>query len=280
MKKKFKVMLGSAAILGVLGATVINVLFTVPAGPVMTDNINIADFESQCVKHDINQVLDDNGELHIAVWNIYKQQKSGWQRELGDLLKSNQLVMLQEAKLSPELKLFLRQYDVEIEMVNAFSMKGNPNGVMNLARTESTESCAIAVTEPWLRLPKSSLVSQYPLSNGQHLLVVNLHSINFEWRLSQYRAQLNAIAQQVKDHQGPVIMAGDFNTWRPKRMQTVTQFMQQFGLTPVSYHDDKRTHIMGMPLDHIFYRGLTLVKDSSVKTNSSDHNQLTATFKL
>ncbi|NMU84205.1 hypothetical protein HKB16_15060, partial [Vibrio parahaemolyticus] len=77
--------------------------------------------------------------------------------------------------------------------------------------------------EPWLRLPKSALYSQYHLSNGEKLAVVNVHAINFTVGTKEYVSQLTALEMLLKHHVGPILFAGDFNSWSESRVNAMRQ---------------------------------------------------------
>ena len=47
--------------------------------------------------------------------------------------------------------------------------------------------------------------------------MANLHAINFALGTDAYRAQLDAIATELSHHRGPIVVAGDFNTWNDER---------------------------------------------------------------
>ncbi|WP_326515405.1 MULTISPECIES: endonuclease/exonuclease/phosphatase family protein [unclassified Shewanella] len=237
-------------------------------------------FLSQCVEETAIQPLDTDGKLNVSVWNIYKQQRSSWNPVLTELVKSSELVLLQEAKLSTGLKNFLQENDHQVLMAKAFKVFKTPIGVMNLAKVAAESACAYQAIEPWIRFAKSALVSKYPLSNGETLLVVNLHGINFAWRLKAYRQQFSLLAEQIKAHQGPVIMAGDFNTWRQGRVDMIGEFTKQLGMTEAKYVIDKRNRVFGLALDHLYYSGLDLIEAHATPTQASDHNPIQASFSL
>ena len=237
-------------------------------------------FLSQCVENTATLPLDTDGKLSVSVWNIYKQQRSSWSSVLTELLDSSELVLLQEAKLSTGLKSFLQEDSHQVLMAKAFKVFKTPIGVMNLAKVSAESACAYQAIEPWIRFAKSALVSTYPLSNGENLLVVNLHGINFAWRLKEYRKQISLLAEQIKAHNGPVIMAGDFNTWRQGRVDMIGEFMLQLGMTEAKYAVDKRNRVFGLALDHLYYSGLVLDEAHVTPTKASDHNPIQASFSL
>ncbi|WP_028772179.1 endonuclease/exonuclease/phosphatase family protein [Shewanella waksmanii] len=236
-------------------------------------------FTHHCISESGSEVLDDAGVLSVAVWNIYKQQKPNWQQQL-HALATKDLVLLQEAKLNQALNQQIVEVNKHAVMAKGFAIRGVTMGVMTLSNSKAQEACAYQSTEPWIRFAKSTLVSRYPLSNGQTLLVVNLHGVNFDWRLSSYQAQWGLVAKQLQVHSGPIIVAGDFNTWRAGRMAVVSDFAAQYDLISAKFQHDYRSRVLGQPLDHLFYRGLQLVQASATPSTASDHNPITAKFNL
>ncbi len=236
-------------------------------------------FVHHCLSNADTKVLDEQGELSVAVWNIYKQKKPNWRQQFNDLSRYD-LVLLQEAKLNAALDHQINGANMHALMAKGFVIRGQAMGVMTLSNSHADEACAYQSVEPWIRFAKSTLVSRYHLSDGRQLLVVNLHGVNFDWRLSTYQAQWDLVAEQLKQHHGPLIVAGDFNTWRAGRMQVVNQFAATFGLTGASFHQDYRSRVLGQPLDHLFYRDLTLLQADAIASTASDHNPIVARFAL
>ncbi|WP_275659329.1 endonuclease/exonuclease/phosphatase family protein [Shewanella insulae] len=237
-------------------------------------------FVSQCLTAPGGQALDKAGRIRVGVWNIYKQQKRGWQQDLTELARRSELMLLQEAKLNAGFHQYLDGSSLHLVMAKAFSLLKSPVGVMNLATQQARDACAYHAVEPWIRFAKSTLISRYPLSNGQTLLVVNLHGINFDWQLKSYQAQWQQIVQKINLHQGPVILGGDFNTWRGQRMAYIEQLAHRLRLKEAVYEVDKRHRVFGYPLDHLYYRGLSLEAAESFASSASDHNPIWAEFRL
>lgn len=276
MKKRLSAAIAFVTIAGFIS---LNWIFErYPAG--LTSNLAEPNFAASCESQISHQPLDKDGELTVGVWNIYKQQKVGWKSELSKLMDTSQLVMLQEASLTSPLKAFFADHTGHVAMVRAFTGFDVANGVLDVAAVPATNICAQLTTEPVIRLPKSALIASYPLSNGQSLLVVNLHGVNFSWGLETYTEQLQAAAQAIETHTGPVLVGGDFNTWREGRTELVNRMMAQYGLQEVKYNLDDRSQVFGYPLDHLYYRGLSLESADAWQTQASDHNPIQAKFRL
>jgi len=237
-------------------------------------------FQTQCAHPLSSGHLDLDGRLNVSVWNIYKQKRKNWKHVLKRLSHSSQLVLLQEAGLTTEMVDFINSHSLNVAMTKAFKLFGTSLGVMNLSASPASSACAFHATEPLIRFAKSALITHYPLSNGETLLVVNLHGINFDWKLARYTEQFEALSLELGGHSGPIILAGDFNTWRNDRLKLIYDFAKRFGLSEAEYHLDERQRFFGLALDHLFYRGLDFHHAESKVTDASDHNPIIAHFTL
>lgn len=234
----------------------------------------------QCFTNKPIEPLDSHGKLDIAIWNIHKQKNSGWQNVLKQLTERTDLLLLQEVSASDEFKSLVEEQLEDWVMAKAFLFAGEPIGVMNISKGYPSSVCSFRYEEPLIQYPKSLLISYYELSDDSQLLVVNIHSINFALGLDEYRAQLNVVTEAMKVHAGPIILAGDLNTWSNSRNEYVLTIAHTAGLKEAVPSVDSRTQFFGKTPDHIFYRGLELVKAESIVTDSSDHNPLKAYFRL
>ncbi|MCP3698686.1 MAG: endonuclease/exonuclease/phosphatase family protein [Aliivibrio sp.] len=285
MKMKTR-LLSCAAIAVGLTLTAKTLIFTVPAVPEFIEITSTAEqvapqYKSGCAQFDVSAPIDRNGQLNVLVWNIYKQQKVDWENELKALSEPSDLVLLQEASLTPELKQFVINRSYSAELVRAFDVFDTSAGVLTLAKSPATKVCAHTAIEPWLRLPKSALLSEYQLSNGEALMVINIHAINFTLGTEDYKNQIKELSKEVEGHKGPLIVAGDFNSWSGARLTELMTQVQLLGLKEVLFTPDERMRfITGLPLDHIFYRGLKVKEAHSIKSNASDHNPLQVSFSL
>lgn len=257
-------------------------LFSVPAQPELSNVGVLPQSERQgCYQYDSGRLLDRDGKIQVVVWNIYKQNRSDWQAELSQLTQHADLLLLQEASLTPPLDRWLQSGNWKATQVNAFRVLGESAGVLNAARVAPQQVCGYTAMEPWLRLPKSGLVAFYPLSSGQSLALVNLHAVNFTLGTEEYHAQIRQLLSKLKSHQGPVIVAGDFNSWSEERSAVVQRAMSALGMQEVRFTPDQRVRfINGLPLDHVFYKHLYLQTAEAPVSDASDHNPLLVTFSL
>ncbi|MGL6019061.1 MAG: endonuclease/exonuclease/phosphatase family protein [Gibbsiella quercinecans] len=226
----------------------------------------------------LGAALPTAGALRVMVWNIFKQQRADWLSVLQSYGRDAQLVLLQEAQTTPELVSFATSHYQAADQVPAFVLPQHPSGVMTLAAAQPVYCCPLREREPFLRLAKSALITVYPLFNGQLLMVVNIHAVNFSLGVDVYSKQLGPIGEQIASHNGPVIMAGDFNAWSRKRINALYQFASDMALREVNFTNDNRRTAFGRPLDFVFYRNLGVTGASVLVTRASDHNPLLVEF--
>ncbi|KLV06429.1 endonuclease [Photobacterium aquae] len=280
MARYTKLVAGIGVVAGALGISALNWSFDVSEVPEVSANVLAPRFTYSCINSDVAMPLDQDGNLTVSVWNIYKQQRDNWRKELETISDTSRLVLLQEASLTSGLKDYLDAASWKVRMANAFKFLNTPAGVMNLSSVNAKSTCAYLAMEPWLRLPKSALLSEFNLSNGQTLAVVNLHGVNFALGLEEYKEQFETLKRVLDKHIGPIILAGDFNTWRQGRLDIVNAFAKSLGLKDAVLAQDRRVKVFGKPLDHLYYRGLDLTKAEAPTTDASDHNPIIASFRL
>lgn len=213
--------------------------------------------------------------FHLITWNVHKGQDKGWQEDLARLSNQADFVLLQEATQHQNLSAFSTAL-----FVSSFSFKDLLSGVKTFTKTQPEWYCGGGVAEPLIQIPKVASVMSFPLEKGDSLLLINVHLINFEWGISAYQTQLEQIFSFVENHQGPIIMSGDFNAWNEERLNLVNNLMKKYGLDSVALSQDERVRFLGYPLDYIFTRGVKVVSATSEVVTSSDHNPLLIEFEL
>lgn len=219
--------------------------------------------------------------ISVLSWNMYKQSRENWADDFNRLSSNQDLLILQEAYLDNKLDSALSKSLYDWTMTTAFLYGDKANGVLTASRNRPDRHCALYTKEPLIQTPKSILVSTYLLAGtNQYLLVANVHGINFTLGLKTYRQQFDALEKILQNHQGPLILAGDFNSWRESRQDILNKLSDNLSLRRVSYESHPRITVFGNPIDHIYYRGLEIFKASSPSVTSSDHNPLLVTFKL
>jgi len=220
------------------------------------------------------------GMIRVLSWNIMKQFRPQLHHDLAGFSKDVDLALLQEVHVEGS---GLGHFDESWHrsFTAGFRLPGITTGVMTLSGAFHRTQDSYRHAEPLLRTPKAANLSTYGLEGlDESLLVVNLHAVNYSLGLSAWRGQLEDLLSHMDSHQGPVIFAGDFNTWHRQRKQLLEQRASHHGLKEVAFEDDRRTRVFGRCLDYMFVRGLDVIDAVTHHSEASDHNPLMAMFAL
>ena len=224
--------------------------------------------------------LNANG-FSFTTWNIKKGKTDGWDEDLEKLCRNTDILILQEAYLTDHLKTMLRQQHFQWDLSVAYEYKEIAAGVLTASKITPNLACTLKATEPITRIPKSILITRYPISAmHRELLVVNIHAINFTTGYVAFQKQYDRLESALSAHQGPMIISGDFNTWNSGRMSRVEAMVERLNLSAVPFKEDAKSTFFGRHLDHVYYRGLEPQKATSVHLATSDHNPLLVEFKV
>jgi len=224
--------------------------------------------------------IDPHG-FSVLSWNAHKGADSGWQADLLSFAGKVDFVLLQEASLDQRLLRLLDRLNREWLMGVAFQKGATDIGILSAGKVPALAYCSQRSPEPLIFIPKVALAAIYPLAGmNRELLVVNVHVVNFTLDNEVVRQQIEALQGLIREHAGPVIIAGDFNTWSKSRSDVVAAEMKKLGLQPVSFSPDNRVEFFDHTVDAVYYRGLEVTEASSYPVRSSDHNPLEVHFKL
>lgn len=227
-------------------------------------------------------------EIKILVWNIYKGDKATFKSWFTLLNQDRDITILQEMLLTPSLKLlmnlFLKDHIMATSFINEDKIR---TGVMTSSSVEAKNiSFQISEkSEPIVDTPKVALLTTYPIrKTSKELLVVNIHAINFvenKWFEKQIHALFSTINIHLNEKKGPVVFAGDFNTWNKNRYYILDRYCRQVGLKQVVFSPDSRMTFNGNPLDHVAYSNDLELLESKVLGNvdGSDHKPMIVSFK-
>ena len=223
----------------------------------------------------------DGQAFRTLVWNIHKEADVGWDRDLAQFAAASDVVLLQETALTLPLRNALEGAGLRWVLASSFMYDADDIGVLTATRIAPLASCTQRAVEPLLRIPKSAVITWLRIAGIEETVaIVNVHAINFEIFLQAYRAQLEAIADALASHRGPIILAGDFNTWSDSREQVVAEIAARLGLKELVLPVDQRATFLGRHVDHIFVRGLELADVVAIPVTSSDHNPVMATLRI
>ena len=218
--------------------------------------------------------------FEILSWNIQKSSNTGWSADLTTLAGDADLVFIQEASLQAGIPDLLEGVPA-LAFAPGYRTSTMETGVMTLSSAAPTLACRLTAMEPWLGTPKATSVTEHPIrGRAERLLTVNLHAVNFALGIEDFEAQFDAIGLVLEQHNGPVIFAGDLNTWNESRQALVDKFMATHGLRAIRFEPDLRTTAFGRALDHIYVRGLRAESAQVIPVDSSDHNPLQVRLSL
>jgi endonuclease/exonuclease/phosphatase (EEP) superfamily protein YafD len=222
----------------------------------------------------------DAGRIRVANWNVKKKSRPSWQTDFKEIVAGSDLLLLQEASLREDT---INDIDATRHWSFAPGYRAGRqiSGVLTLSTAAPVTRCSLVAIEPVLRTPKATSVTRYRLSSGsESLVVINVHAVNFSFGLGAFRDQFEQIRSVLDLHDGPVILSGDFNTWRQARLDIVDTLATDLGLEAVSFEHDHRVSRFGQRLDHLFVRGLDIVSAETMPVTTSDHNPMSATLRL
>lgn len=213
--------------------------------------------------------------LRLFVWNIHKADDPRLSQDFADLSFGADIALFQEAVSYEAFTHEITTANPNFAWTMAKSFQQGDlsfTGVATGARVKALREEVIIsdAKEPVLETPKTILLSEFALENApETLLVANIHGINFV-SLESYKSQIRQLLEKIRRHHGPLIVAGDFNTWDPARMDYLQKAFAPLRIKHIS------TPIAGiLDLDHIFVRDMKarFVFDLS-HIDSSDHAPL------
>ncbi len=218
----------------------------------------------------------------VLSWNIHKQTlHDNFNTVIQNLHHQHpsDFLLLQEAKVAQHQHFSLTGYSY-VTAPN-IQIKHHIYGVLTATAQTflHTRTHMTKARESWWATRKSALITSHLLHNGKILLLVNIHAINFttsRW----FQQELDRLHEVLAGHQGPMIIAGDFNTWNRARMKSLQRFCSLLDIQFVEIADTRHAKkFMNYQLDHILYRDLQLQEAYAIDTGSfSDHNPLYARF--
>ena len=211
--------------------------------------------------------------IKLLVWNVYKgRHREKWRQDFLSLSADKDLILLQEAMDDGWMPNIWQKDCPEYhwKMATSFSFRKNNTGVATGSRfhASSIDFVRSKERELFFLTPKVSLATKYNFTDSKlkqknhELLVINTHVVNFTSTASYVRF-VEELLQMVQDHTGPLIIAGDFNTWNFKRWFHLLRILAQLEIKPIEIDEDPRV----LKLDHVFMRGFRV-------THASIHDQI------
>jgi endonuclease/exonuclease/phosphatase (EEP) superfamily protein YafD len=225
--------------------------------------------------------INTDEPLRLTVWNVHKFDKQITFKYVEDLANKSDIVLLQESMMSGQYDRYFNSYfNIGWTAVVSFIDEGFGTGVSTGSRMRPTLEGFIRsdAREPVLNTPKMIALTKYKLKNSeQELLVANIHGINFV-SAEVYATQIAQLDKAINNHTGPLIVAGDFNTYSVDRAMVLRRLADRQKL---DYVWIENRHINRLNLDHIYTRGLEAISAHEIRAiKSSDHLPLYAVFKF
>ncbi len=229
-------------------------------------------------RHDCDSQVADTFDL--LCWNVHKKNRT--HPAFADYISDTfggapDFLLLQEAQLDREQGCVLAGY--AMEAAANLQIGERYYGVVTAGRYAASEAKAFLSEEreAYWGTHKSLLLSKYRFADGSDLLLVNIHAINFREQ-GAYCHEKERLYRFLSDYRGALIVAGDFNTWNSARFEKLLSVSESLGLLRVPY-EEKVKEMFGLPLDLVFYRGLTLEGYRADDGHGiSDHHPLYARF--
>ncbi len=221
-------------------------------------------------------------DFRVLLWNIHKCLSKKLPEDMNRLLDRADIVLFQEALFSEKWEGLFEKFDgFGWGFFKGFRFPRREifSGVMTGSRYTMSGHTIHSTTdqEPILRTHKSSGLSYFPIAwKSERLLIINTHAMNFNFG-KPFRRQLEETLLLIRDHIGPMIWAGDFNTWSKARKRFLLEVASSLGLSWMEPMQDTRF----LKLDHILYRGIEpLYAEVIGAIKSSDHKPILAGFRM
>lgn len=240
-------------------------------------------------RHEILDMFGTAPRKHLArhitvtVWNCHKCRHPLWERDFAELDQRSDILMLEELRLSPAVETLLSLPGSGWHMATSFfsARHGHACGVATGCDASAQHVFFMATErEPVIATHKMILATVYATPGGGSLLALNIHGINFT-RSTAFARQMREAGTAIARFKGPVIAAGDFNSWNKTRREILYAIADTAGLTELEFSPDTRSRHPVHPVDHIFTRGLKTVSAQVLDgINSSDHKPISATFEI
>jgi endonuclease/exonuclease/phosphatase (EEP) superfamily protein YafD len=247
------------------------------------DRFMIPPFDESLLSYPSLEVLPQlPSEFSMLVWNVHKgKDEEAWVVDMNRLTGRADMFVLQEAldddQMNQLFKQDLHQYEWYFAKSFSYTKTGISSGVVTGSKFEAWARLLHRTEdrEPFVKTPKTVVIAFYQLTNGKNLAVLNIHGLNKTSNEAFFK-QIDESLVILKNHEGPVVYAGDFNTNNKSKTEGLNQRLAKIGLKKIGYETDHRKH----KLDWIYIRGCTPTESEilyDIKT--SDHTPLYAKLK-
>lgn len=212
-------------------------------------------------------------EYSLVTYNIFKTHFPFVRQTIGSLCSKHDFVLLQEWVSSVRTR-----EDEHIVSCVTFTIpfRNVSTGTATISRFPPIDVLELRSKERELGIitRKSMILTSYALQDGGVLHVANIHSLNFVTN-AMWKKQIDYFIEYLPPS-GPLIFAGDLNTWNPWRFNYLEERLKKHRLHYANYD-----HNIIMRLDHIFTRDITVLETKAdTNMHTSDHYPVILTFTL
>lgn len=234
-----------------------------------------------------------SGTFRLACWNAAKGADPTAAKTLEALRGDHALVCVQEFSetlVEPGSWEFHGCVFARSHRIRNSDITGVATLSMGVLGIDQVISLPAPRRELGFATPKMSLATVHRVGERE-LLVINLHGLNFEL-FGWLRGQVESVAELARNHEGPAIVVGDFNTWSQGRLEAVRRVLEDFRwVEPTAFGTSeslrRRGHTLVRPLggdpnlalDQVFLRGVELVEARVLDLEGSDHAPLSLTLR-
>ncbi len=232
---------------------------------------------------DVTKVISESPQIELSArfkilnWNIEKMKaQEKWVDDFHMISAGIDLFTIQEGVsdsfFQDELKAKnFYEWVYYISWVRAED-KTSSSGLVTggVAKSVSTSFARTDHLEPIVKTPKLTSANKYKIQNlDKELMLLNIHAINVVSK-AKFKSHIAKSLELIKNHKGPVIFVGDFNTWSDARFELLMEMTKTAGL---QFFDFKRPDVPGFHsnFDHFFGRGIQVNKIEMLDIRSSDH---------
>ena len=171
-------------------------------------------------------------KIKVLVWNVYKFKKPSFKKDFLENFTDCDLFFLQEMTSESSMNQFFSLLEgVSWAFGKSFKFRHNhiETGVALGSKLEVQDYTLVRGSEKELLFwtPKVSLIADLKLRNT---LLVNTHVVNFT-TTSRFKLFMEDLVDRITHHHGPIIFAGDFNTWSLTRWHQLLELLEKYNIT-------------------------------------------------
>jgi endonuclease/exonuclease/phosphatase (EEP) superfamily protein YafD len=224
--------------------------------------------------------------LKILTWNTNKINSALILNFLQSQTQFFDFIFLQEAIFNDELRSHytsLDQYRWVMAKNIFLPLKGHHSGTKTGFQfvAEAEKVWHSENREKLSSTPKSGVLTTHLIKDStESLMTLNIHMLNFV-QSSYFIKELEIIEKKVADHNGPLILVGDFNCWSKNKRNYLIDWAQNLALEPVHYNGENKHRWTRLTLDYVFLRKLKPINAYvEYKLKLSDHLPMIAEIQL